>query len=290
MSDSDRPSSGTTIDPTPETKTDARTEDKTSVLRVMLGLTVIWGSLYLVAIAQRISFDESNGQAARQTEVRTGEADSSALRIDELTGRLDSPIESLEVRSIPARQIVKKLLYDGHLFAEPGALDDIPESPISLSLENVPLHSALNEAVAAVDMGFYLRAEQVGFFGRIVSRESRSAGEAAGLKWMTDIGLSSEQTTIYVGEDSGVRIDLKVQRPGPDGDGETRAIEYVVRRDGEVLRSGTENLLVDATEPIEIRPTPETTLRIGNSPAELGDDVFHLTFIYESAEPIEPAQ
>lgn len=289
MSDSDQPSPGTTTDPASETERDTGTQEKTSVLRVMLGLTVIWGSLYLVAIAQRISFDESNVQAARRAEVQTGEAGSSAPRIDELTGRLDSPIESLEVRSIPARQIVKKLLYDGHLFAQPGALDEIPESPISLSLENVPLHSALSSAVAAVDMGFYLRAGQVGFFSRIVSDKGGSAGEPA-LRWEADIGLTPERTTIYVAEDSDIRVDLKVRRLGPKGNGETRAIEYVIRRNGEVLRSGTENLRADATEPVEIQPTSETTLRIGNSPAELGEGVLRLTFIYDSAEPIEPTQ
>jgi len=156
-------------EPASEDTAETKAEEKTSAWRVMLGLAVIWGSLYLVAIAQKISHDESNGIGVQQAEldVRDGESDgeSDGNRFGGVSQQLDSTIESLVVQSIPARQIVKKLLYDGHIFVEPGALEKIPERPISLTLENVPLRSALNQALGAVDMEFYQRGELIGFAG-----------------------------------------------------------------------------------------------------------------------------
>lgn len=227
----------------PELADDGETSH--SPLLILFGLLVVWGSLYLVAIAQNISY-----APPRRAPVASA-LPSGASSLLPQPSKPDSlpvssmlmPVENLNLREIPARQVVKDLLYKAHLHITPQELDKIGAEARDVHFENKPLYECLYSTLGEDGLGLMVVDDEVRLIPQQVTHKLPDQGPLEQFHWDADLLLADRIVSIFPSGRSDLWIRLRLMPPPGPNVGETRIAFEIFK--GSVREGSGEALLPD---------------------------------------------
>lgn len=193
----------------------AEDEMSRSPLLVLFGLAVVWGSLYLVAIAQSLSNAPKPppAPAVATPAPEFAVAASPTPTPPPTTEPMLAAVESMNLKEIPARQIVKDLLYKAHLHIEAEELNKISAEARELHFEGRPLYECLYSALGQEDLGLSVAGDQVRFIEQKISHEVPDHGPLEQYNWETDLTLGADPVSLYPSGRSPLWIRLRLLAP-----------------------------------------------------------------------------
>lgn len=215
---------------TPEPFADG--EASHSPLLILFGLLVVWGSLYLVAIAQNISYKQPAQAAAAGSPAPPA---ASAPFASETTpeslpvSSMLMPVENLSLREIPARQVVKDLLYKAHLHIDPKELDKIGAEVRDVHFEDKPLYACLYSTLGEDTLGLVVVEDQVRLIPQQVTDKAPDRGPLEQFHWDADLILSGRPASLFPTGRSDLWVRLRLLPPSGAGNGELRVAFEVFR-------------------------------------------------------------
>lgn len=192
-------------DDRPKAKADTGAGKEPSSWRVLLGLTVIWAVLYMIAWAENISINEIKVQAPLTSDARS-------LAV--------APVEMIRFNRTSPRQIVDLLFQNAHIQVSPEDLELISDELTDLRLSERPLHDAIRVILDDPKVGFALRGREAHFFDQKLSEDLTRGGRPTLVSWEAEIELTSEPMVVY----PSTRSDLWAMfRLMPSGGGSSPA-------------------------------------------------------------------
>jgi len=232
-----------------------------SPLLILFGLLVVWGSLYLVAIAQNISYAPPRGGAAAVT---PPQASSSLMPQPAAPDSLPvssmlMPVENLNLREIPARQVVKDLLYKAHLHISPQELDKIGAEARDVHFENKPLYACLYSTLGEDGLGLMVVDDQVRFIPQQVTHKYPDQGPLEQFHWDADLLLADRTVSLFPSGRSDFWVRLRLLPPMNAG-GEDYRIAFEIFRGP--VREGSGEALLPAPGAGSLRFVTASTLRL----------------------------
>ncbi|GEM_PF-5400899 len=181
--------------------------------RALLGLMVIWGVLYLVALAQNLSDNRldlglDRGRQVLEQDRFLNELDPPALAL--------LPIKDARFHRQPVRVMVQLLLADLNLEVDPGELALLPETSRSVALSEEPLHRVIHALVDDPAIGFSLSERRAHFFAQRLEDAEPPVGPLRQFEWGANVELSAEPSVFFPSARSDLWLVLAL-RPAEAG-------------------------------------------------------------------------
>lgn len=238
-----------------------------SPLLVLFGLVVVWGSLYLVAIAQNLSYAPNPVVVVATPAPLAGPplpGESAPA------GSMLAPVESLSLKEVPARQVVKDLLYKAHLHVSPAELDKISSEATDLHVEGRPLYECLYSASGQEDLGWTVLDNEVRLVDQVVTHQFPDSGPLEQFNWEVEVDVFPRPLSLFPSGRSALWLKLWLIPPDSPDAGAGRIAFEVYR--GAVREASGEALLPPPSgAAIRFIPSNQLGLRIENrtpAPAE----------------------
>lgn len=202
-----------------------------SPLLILFGLLVVWGSLYLVAVAQSISYAPPAGS---NTVLPTGGGTSALMRQSSFPDSLPvssmlMPVENLSLKEIPARQVVKDLLYKAHLHIAPQELDKIAAEARDVHFENKPLYECLYSSLGEDGLGFMVVDDMVVLIPQQLTHQVPDQGPLEQFHWEADLLLGDQAASLFPSGRSDLWVRLRLLPPSAT-EGEAFRIAFEIFR------------------------------------------------------------
>ena len=199
-----------------------------SPLASLFGLAVIWGSFYLIVLAQNISSNEIHLDTERTGPVWGGEA----LTALDVRVKVRMPVDEFVLDNTSPRRIIKGLLHQAGITVEDSDLEWISDEEKYLNLTKLSLHAWLHAVIDDPEVGFSLRAREAQFFKQVLKDTTPPVGPLRQFDWTgKGVQLAAAPTIIFP---SSNRSDLWfLFRLLPPGNGSTQTasvIEVEIRR------------------------------------------------------------
>lgn len=254
----------------PEAQPDA--EASHSPLLILFGLLVVWGSLYLVAIAQNISYAPPAGGAVPPVAAQpsSGMMSQSSGPESLPVSSMLMPVENLSLREIPARQVVKDLLYKAHLHIAPQELDKIGAEARDVHFENKPLYECLYSTLGEDGLGIMVSGDRVQLIPQQVTHKYPDQGPLEQFHWDADLLLGGRAVSLFPSGRSDLWVRLRLLPPAA-GDGNYR-IGFEIFRGPVREASGEAILPAPGAGSLRFVTDSTLSLRIENR-AEVGASV-----------------
>jgi hypothetical protein len=203
---------------------------QSSALKYILGLAVVWGSLYLVALAQKYSYHEIRFDIGASD--RESSRPASFIRNLGIRDKVMTPMD-VRFHQTSARQIVKLLLSQTGITTRDANLDMISETPKTVSVTGRPLYYLLHSIIDNPQVGFALEERRAQFFAQTMKNAEPPTGLLRTFDWSADIELSSEPTLVFPSIRSDLWLIVSLQ-PHAVGPGPTQSrVEVEVWRGAE---------------------------------------------------------
>lgn len=205
-----------------------------SSFKILLGLVVVWGSLYLVALAQTISFNEISINLGGSGKGQPKRAFVAGLNVRD---KVAAPMD-MRFHQTPTRQIVKLALSQAGVSAEEGDLALIPDRPKSPSLSQKPLYYLLHSVIDDPEIGFSLESRQAHFFKQTIKNADPAVGLLRTFDWEATVPLRDEPTLFFPSIRSDLWVLLSVRRPAAGLGPSDPRVSVEIWRGGEEIATG----------------------------------------------------
>lgn len=184
-----------------------------SAARSMLGLAVVWGVLYLLAYAQKLSENDisfgvepATGRSARRASLY------SALDVRQ---KVMLPGD-VRFHQAPGRQIVKLLLQGSGMRVSDAGLALISDKPRSIEERGKPLYELLHTIIDDPAVGFALRSKEAFIFRQKLENTEPATGPLRQFEWQAIVDVSVEPTVLFPAGRSDLWAIISVPPPSTD--------------------------------------------------------------------------
>lgn len=189
------------------------TAPQPSAFRFVIGLAVIWGSLFLIAWAQKISFNEIRFDFGDNSP--TQRAQTFVKQLD-VRDKVMTPMD-VRFHRTPARQIVKLLLAQTGIAVDGDDLALVSETPVRVEIPKRPLYYQLHSVINDPQIGFSIQERRAHFFPQTLKAAEPPTGLLRTFDWAADVELSPDPTLIFpsIRSDLWLLLSLEPSAVGP---------------------------------------------------------------------------
>lgn len=162
-------------------------------VRMLFGLMVVWGSFFLVALAQDYSYNEIRfdlGNAGASWRPRA------FLAGLDVRDKITMPVESLTFHDKSPRETVALLLGRVGLSVSEQDLELLSEEKRNVKLTGSPYYQALNTLIDDPAIGFSLSAEKARLFSQRIKNVEPALGELRQFDWEARVELGENPTVL----------------------------------------------------------------------------------------------